>query len=145
LNWIDESVAIGNFLEANDVGLLREKNIDLIIDVRTAFNANARFEFLFHRKILNSERAKKISILLTALFKLKSKVLVHCLEGVDRTPFIVMLYVAQKYGMNYRDAYYFVKQKRPQTRFHWNWVREYENFVQNRRTLEDRSVNQIDQ
>jgi protein-tyrosine phosphatase len=135
LNWVDENVAIGNFLEANDVHLLREKNIDLIIDVRTAFNTNARFEFLLHRKILNSERAQKISILLTALFNLKSKVLVHCLEGVDRTPFVVMLYVAQKYGMTFKDAYYLVKQKRPQTRFHWRWVRDYENFLQSQKTV----------
>jgi len=129
LNWIDESVAIGNLIEANNVNLLRKEDIDLVIDVRTAFNANARFEFLFRKQILNSERAKKISALLIALFSLRAKVLVHCLEGVDRTPFVVMLYVAQKYNMNYKNAYYLVKQKRPQTRFHWNWVTDYENFL----------------
>jgi len=129
LNWIDESVAIGNLIEANNVNLLRKEDIDLVIDVRTAFNANARFEFLFGKQILNSERAKKISTLLIALFSLRAKVLVHCLEGVDRTPFVVMLYVAQKYNMNYKNAYYLVKQKRPQTRFHWHWVTDYENFL----------------
>lgn len=131
MNWIDENVAIGNLIEANNVLLLRQENIDLVLDVRTAFNSNARFEFLHRKKILNSERAKKISILLVGLLNLKAKVLVHCLEGVDRTPFIVMLYVAQKYSMNHRDAYYLVKQKRPQTRFHWNWVTDYENFLRN--------------
>ncbi len=131
MNWIDESVAIGNLIEANNVHLLRQEDIDLVLDVRTAFNANARFEFLHRKKILNSERAKKISTLLVGLFSLKAKVLVHCLEGVDRTPFVVMLYVAQKYSMNHRDAYYLVKQKRPQTRFHWNWVTNYENFLRN--------------
>ena len=55
--------------------------------------------------------------------------LVHCLEGIDRTPFIVMLYVAEKYGMNYKDAYHFVKDRRPQTRFHWHWVTEYEDYL----------------
>lgn len=131
MNWIDENVAIGNLIEANNVLLLRQENIDLVLDVRTAFNSNARFEFLHRKKILNSERAKKISILLVGLFSLKAKVLVHCLKGVDRTPFVVMLYVAQKYSMNHRDAYYLVKQKRPQTRFHWNWVTDYENFLRN--------------
>jgi hypothetical protein len=86
LNWIDESVAIGNLIEANDVSLLRKEGIDLVVDVRTAFNANARFEFLLRKQVLNSEKAKKISILLIALFSLKAKVLAHCLEGVDRTP-----------------------------------------------------------
>jgi hypothetical protein len=129
LNWIDESVAIGNLIEANNVSLLRRENIDMVIDVRTAFNANARFEFLLGRHILNSKRAMRISILLASLFSLKSKVLVHCLEGTDRTPFVVMLYVSEKYGMNHKDAYYFVKQRRPQTRFHWRWVKKYENFL----------------
>lgn len=145
LNWIDESVAIGNLFEANNVNLLRKENIDLVIDVRTAFNANARFEFLLRRHILNIERAKKISILLTALFSIKTKVLVHCLEGVDRTPFIVMLYVAQKYGMNHKDAYYWVKQKRPQTRFHWRWVTDYENFERNSKNKSDEGFPEVKQ
>ncbi len=129
MNWIDESVAIGNLIEANNVKLLREQSIDLIIDVRTAFDTNARLEFLHPRHIVNHERAEKISILLVALFALKARVLVHCLEGIDRTPFIVMLYVARKYNMNHKDAYQFVKQRRPQTHFHWNWLRMYEDFL----------------
>ncbi len=130
MNWIDQNVAIGNLIEANNVNLLRKEDIDLVIDVRTAFDANARFEFLHRRHILNYERARDISILLVALFSLKAKVLVHCLEGIDRTPFIVMLYVAEKYSMNHKDAYYLVKQRRPQTRFHWHWVKDYEDFLQ---------------
>lgn len=131
LNWIDESIAIGNIIEANNVAFLRKENFDLIIDVRTAFDTNAYFEFLWSGHILNCERAKKISILLIAQFSLKAKVLVHCLEGIDRTPFIVMIYIAKKYGMSHKDAYYLVKQRRSQTRFHWHWVEEYENFLRN--------------
>jgi len=129
LNWIDGSIAIGNLIEANNVGLLRKENIDLIIDVRTAFDTNPHLEFLQRRNILNYERAWKISILLKSQYSLKAKVLVHCLEGIDRTPFIVMLYVAQKYGISHKDAYHLVKQRRPQTRFHWNWVEGFENFL----------------
>jgi predicted protein tyrosine phosphatase len=141
LNWIDESVAIGNLLEANNVNLLRKENIDLVIDVRTAFNSNAYLELIRRKQILNNEKAKKISNLLVALFSLKAKVLVHCLEGVDRTPFIVMLYIAQKYSMNHKDAYHLVKQKRPQTRFHWHWVTDYENFLQTACANEEKLVN----
>lgn len=144
LNWIDESVAIGNLIEANNVSLLRRESIDMVIDVRTAFNANAHFEFLVGRHILNSKRAMRISILLSSLFSLEAKVLVHCLEGIDRTPFVVMLYVAEKYGMNHKDAYYFVKQRRPQTRFHWRWVKNYEDFLQsslNRKKQNNTEIN----
>ena len=139
LNWIDDSVAVGNIIEANNVGLLRKENIDLIIDVRTAFDTNPRFEFLRSRHILNYERAWKISILLIAQLSLKAKVLVHCLEGIDRTPFIVMLYAAQKYGISHKDAYYLVKQRRPQTRFHWNWVECYESFLRDSKK-QDRKI-----
>lgn len=131
LNWIDENIAIGNIIEANNVTLLRKENIDLIIDVRTAFDTNPRLEFLHRRHILNYERARKISNLLIAQFRFKAKVFVHCLEGIDRTPFIVMLYLAQKYGVSHKEAYLLVKQRRPQTRFHWNWVEGYESFLQN--------------
>jgi protein tyrosine phosphatase len=118
LNWVDDCVAIGNLVDANNVDLLRKENIDLIIDVRTAFD----FDFSEMRYTPIYDRAKKISSLLTALSNLKAKVLVHCLEGIDRTPFIVMLYFAQKHNMTYKDAYDLVKQKRPETRFHKEWV-----------------------
>ena len=125
LNWVDECVAIGNLVDANNVELLRKENVDLIIDVRTAFD----LDFSEMRHTLICERAKKIAILLTALSNLKAKVLVHCLEGIDRTPFIVMLYFAQKNSMTFKDAYGFVKQKRSSTRFHWEWVECYEDFL----------------
>ena len=38
MNWVDDCVAIGNLVDANNVDLLRKENIDLIIDVRTAFD-----------------------------------------------------------------------------------------------------------
>lgn len=122
MNWVDDCVAIGNLVDANNVGLLREENIDLIIDVRTAFD----FDFSEMRYTPRFDKVKKISVLLTALSNLKAKVLVHCLEGIDRTPFIVMRYIAQKYNMTYKDAYDLVKQKRPGTRFHWEWEEGYE-------------------
>jgi predicted protein tyrosine phosphatase len=109
LNWVDDCVAIGNLVDANNVDLLRKENIELIIDVRTAFD----FDF---------SKMRYTPIYDRALSNLKAKVLVHCLEGIDRTPFIVMLYIAQKCNMTYKDAYDLVKQKRPETRFHMEWV-----------------------
>ena len=125
MNWVDDCVAIGNLVDANNVDLLRKENIDLIIDVRTAFD----LDFSEMSYTLICERAKKITILLTALSSLKARVLVHCPEGIDRTPFIVMLYIAQKNSMTYKEAYVLVKQKRPNTRFHWKWMEYYEDFL----------------
>lgn len=125
MNWVDECIAIGNIVDANNVVLLRKENIDLIINVRTEF----AFDFSEMSYTLIYDRVKKIAILLTALSNLNAKVLVHCLEGIDRTPFIVMLYIAQKDSMTLKDAYDIVKQKRPETRFHWKWVEGYEDSL----------------
>jgi protein-tyrosine phosphatase len=125
LNWVDDCVAIGNLIDANNVDLLRKENIDLNIDVRTAFD----FDFSEMRHTPVFDRVRKITVLLTSLSNLQAKMLVHCLEGIDRTPFIVMLYVAQKYNMTLKDAYDLVKQKRPETRFHMEWVEGYEDFI----------------
>jgi protein-tyrosine phosphatase len=124
---VDDCVAVGNLVDANNVDMLRKENIDLIIDVRTAFD----FDFSEMSHTLICDRAKKITILLAALSSLKAKVLIHCLEGIDRTPFIVMLYIAQKNSMTFQDAYDLVKQKRPETRFHWEWREGYEDFLRN--------------
>jgi protein-tyrosine phosphatase len=125
LDWVDNCIAIGNLVDANNVNLLKREDIDLIIDVRTAFDldfSEGSYKFV-------CSRVEKITKLLIALSDLKAKVLVHCLEGIDRTPFVVMLYIAKKCRMSFKDAYELVKQKRPGTRFHWEWVKCYEDFL----------------
>jgi protein-tyrosine phosphatase len=124
LDWIDDCIAIGNLVDANNVGLLKRENIDLIIDVRTAF------DFGIPGPKLVCEKAEKIANLLIGLSELKAKVLVRCLEGIDRTPFIVMLYIAKKNSMSLKDAYNLVKQKSAGTRVHSEWLKVYEDFLQ---------------
>jgi protein-tyrosine phosphatase len=60
--------------------------------------------------------------MIEALTHFNAKVLVHCTEGIDRTPFVAMVYVSKKYDMPYEDAYKLVKEKRPGTIYHWDWV-----------------------
>ena len=40
-----------------------------------------------------------------------------------------MAYVSKKYGLSYRDAYALVKEKRPRTVFHWDWVEILERYM----------------
>ena len=75
---------------SKSIDLLRKENIDLIIDVRTAFDLD--FSVISYN--LMCERMHKIPTLLTALANLKAKALLHCLEGVGQTTFIVKLYIA---------------------------------------------------
>jgi hypothetical protein len=38
-------------------------------------------------------------------------------------PFLAMVYVSKKYVMDYDAVYKFVAEKRPNTRYHWDWVK----------------------
>ncbi len=116
-NWIDSFVAVGGLEDAFSVHDLRKADIDLIIDARTLFD-----ETLEAGKKPILDKIIKAGDMLVAITEYKPKVLVHCLLGIDRTPFVAMVYVSKKYDTSYKDAYEFVKKKHPHTVFHWDWV-----------------------
>ncbi|HXZ23427.1 MAG TPA: hypothetical protein VEH08_01695 [Methanomassiliicoccales archaeon] len=119
MDWIDENVAVGGWMDAWRVGMLRREEIDLIIDART----------LFHRvpwyggRVPYVDRVKRSADLLLSTSSLGARVLVRCRWGKDRTPFVAMMYVSRRYNLPLMKAYELVKQKRPQTRVHLDWVR----------------------
>lgn len=53
--------------------------------------------------------------------------LVFCHAGMDRSPFIVACYIAKHYGGTPEEAYAIVKQERPQTIIHDDWMRAYQS------------------
>ncbi|HSV42356.1 MAG TPA: dual specificity protein phosphatase family protein [Methanomassiliicoccales archaeon] len=117
MDWIDEYVAVGSWKSVFFIDDLKKADIDLIIDARTLFD-------VVHgnpKKPLVS-KVLKAGDMLVALTKFNAKVLVHCSEGIDRTPFLAMIYVSKRYDMPYKEAYELVKEKRPGTNFHWDWV-----------------------
>ncbi|MDD1756136.1 MAG: dual specificity protein phosphatase family protein [Methanomassiliicoccales archaeon] len=117
MNWIDDFVAVGGLDDAFSINDLKEGDIDLIIDARTLFDGISGVNIT---PIV--EKLLKAGNMLVALSMFNAKVLIHCLAGIDRTPFVAMIYVSKKYGMPYKDAYEFVKRKNPHTVFHWDWV-----------------------
>jgi len=117
MNWIDEYVAVGGWKSVFLIDNLKKEDIDLIIDARTLFDiAHGRPKKPIVKKVL------KAADMIEALTHFNAKVLVHCTEGIDRTPFVAMVYVSKKYDMPYEDAYKLVKEKRPGTIYHWDWV-----------------------
>jgi hypothetical protein len=117
MNWIDQYVAVGGWKSVFFIDNLKKEDIDLIIDARTLFDlphGNPKKPIV--KKIL------KAGDMLEALTHFNAKVLIHCTEGIDRTPFVAMVYVSKKYDMSYKEAYELVKEKRPETIFHWDWV-----------------------
>ncbi|MHC1681043.1 MAG: dual specificity protein phosphatase family protein [Methanomassiliicoccales archaeon] len=117
MNWIDKYVAVGSWKSVFLIDNLKNEDIDLIIDARTLFDvAHGRPKKPLVNKVL------KAGDMIEALTHFDAKVLIHCTEGIDRTPFLAMVYVSKKYDMPYREAYEFVKSKRPETIYHWDWM-----------------------
>jgi len=116
MEWINDNVAVGGRLDALLVGRLRANSIDLMIDARVFFDKDYGDKKPLLDKMM---RAVDALILLT---ERQEKVLVRCNRGRDRSPFMVMIYISKKYGKSYREAYELVKEKRPRTVYHWDWV-----------------------
>jgi protein-tyrosine phosphatase len=51
-----------------------------------------------------------------------AKILVHCIEGVDRSPYIVASIIAQKNNLRLNEAYQIVKKARPIIKEHHEWL-----------------------
>jgi hypothetical protein len=119
MNWIDETIAIGSWMDARCVRNLKREKIDLIIDSRT----------LFFRKPGTLRNEPRIDMLekavemLIELSSLKAKVLVFCRHGKDRSPFLVMAYFSKKHGVSCDEAYQRIKSKRRRTIYHPEWVK----------------------
>ncbi|MCX6653276.1 MAG: dual specificity protein phosphatase family protein [Methanomassiliicoccales archaeon] len=117
MDWIDDFVAVGGWMDAISVHRRKEEGVELIIDARTLFD---RGRDLKHTPRI--EQLLRAGDMLVALSDLDAKVLIRCRKGKDRTLFLAMIYVSKKYGLSYRDAYARVKEKRPRIAYYWDWV-----------------------
>ena len=115
MDWIDSNVAVGSLLDAEEVVALIRKDVDLIIDARLCFT---------HIPVQPiAENMMTSAKFLRVLSEQGARTLIHCVWGVDRTPFLAMVYYAHKNGLSYQSAYEYVKLKHPSTVFHWDWVK----------------------
>ena len=114
MDWIDNNVAVGSLLDAEEVVALLKKDVDLILDARLCFT---------HFPITPiTDNVMTHANLLRVLSENGARTLIHCVWGVDRTPFLAMVYYAGKYRIPYTDAYEFVKSKHPATVYHRDWI-----------------------
>jgi protein-tyrosine phosphatase len=118
MDWIDKNIAVGSIIDAEFVKGLRDAGIEVVVDARIFFDEPRPFD---HEPIVG--RVLKMGDLLVRLAEMDVKVLIHCIEGVDRTPFLAMVYVSKRYWKTYKEAYCLVKKQRHQTKYHWDWVK----------------------
>ena len=119
MDWIDDTVAVGDWIDGFFAQRRRHEGIDIIIDSRNLFTQN----IIPHRRSPLVDLLMRAQDLLVDIAPLEPKVLIYCNQGRDRSPFVAMLYVSKRYGMSYQEAYELVKSKRKESVFHWDWVR----------------------
>lgn len=118
LNWVDDRFAITDLTGVTLIDDLRNQKVEFVIDVRVHFKPKT----LLGEEYPLSTIWKFANDLL--ILSEKSKIVVHCIGGMDRSPFVAMLYYKLKHGCDYAEAYDHVKKARPQCIEHWEWVEE---------------------
>lgn len=115
ISWIDERLAVGDIADSTLRDSLREQGVEIVIDARLYFLGSGDSSPL----PMIWKAANEILIISET-----NKVLIHCQAGIDRSPFLAMLYYKLKHGCEFYTAYDYVLKKRPQTIQHWEWVEE---------------------
>jgi hypothetical protein len=128
MDFIDDFVALGSWLDAEAVAELKEERVDLVVDARTLFRRKEThrgigglFAPLEYEPIV--DKVLRMGDLLLAISNHNARMLVHCVWGMDRTPFVSMVYYAKRYSLSYELAYQAIAAKHPQTKYHWDWVK----------------------
>ena len=118
MEWVDKHVAVGSYRDADGAKALREEGVDLIVDARCLFDDTRGRK---HRTPRLDDINFSVDLILANVLK-DAKVLIRCHHGRDRAPFVAMVYLSRKNGIPYRQAYALIKEGRPRTVFHWDWV-----------------------
>ena len=121
VNWIDDRVCVGDIADVQMRDGLREMGIEFILDVRIHFHAAG---------IQDMAPLPSVWKFAGDILELseKGKVLIHCHGGIDRSPFVAMLYYKLKHGCDYEEAYNHIAKIRPQCLVHDQWVRLVQTF-----------------
>jgi len=118
MNWIDESVAVGNLLDSKNEELLKKEKIDLVIDVRPFYRGVKSATMRILREVAN----------LIIIASQKHRILLHCLGGIDRSPFLAAIYFHLKYNVSLNRAYRMISERRPETFEHPEWVKAFQEL-----------------
>ena len=115
MDWLDENVAIGGWLDALRFNLLERERVDVLIDVRPLYDRRPN---VLGRKP-KVEALLRFADSLVDISRRNVRVMIRCREGKDRTPLVAAAYLSKRQGMTLREAYEPVRSRHPRTRFHW--------------------------
>lgn len=110
MDWITTEIAIGNCDDARRFDVLRSAGIDGILSLTGWPNSAANPHGVTWRCVeLIDGHGNPVSQLRTAVCQLhelveQGRVLVHCMEGVSRSPLVVASYLADKAARPFEDC-----------------------------------------
>ena len=148
ITWITKNVAIGEYSDAINEELLGREKIDCVLNVKERDEASMiehameRFHGIkyFHVSVGSHQGLTPIKIeLRTATYMLEQlaekykRILVHCMGGIDRSPFVVAYWQVIYNGKDICETkvdlkfwisavYKVIREKRPQVIEHLEWV-----------------------
>ena len=135
MDWITRDIAIGNVDDALRYAGLRSAGIESILSLNGWPNSAANRHGLTWRCVeLIDGHGNDVSRLQDAIWQLhellaKGSVLVHCMEGVSRSPLVVASYLADKAARPFEDCLQEVAQLR-------KWVAPQPGLIELRRAYE---------
>lgn len=135
LDWITRDIAIGNVDDALQFTGLRSAGIESILSLNGWPNSAANTHGFTWRCVeLIDGHGNDVSRLQEAVWQLhelraKGAVLVHCMEGVSRSPLVVASYLADKAARPFEDCLSEIAQLR-------KWVALQPGLIELRRAYE---------
>ncbi len=135
MDWITRDIAIGDADDARRFAVLRSAGIESILSLNGWPNGAANSHGLTWRCVeLIDGHGNAVSRLQEAVWQLHEllalgKVLVHCMEGVSRSPLVVASYLADKGARPFEDCLQEIAQLR-------KWVAPQPGLIELRRAYE---------
>ena len=117
INHICDNVYLGDFRAADDLSLLKEKNITAIVNC--AFNLPSKFKkdiTYLNLKLADEKNVEIISAMENAYNFIKEdpnrQILVHCVHGSSRSGSTVIFYLMKDKHWDYETCFNYVKERR---------------------------------
>ena len=109
MDWVTDNLAIGDLDDAMDLAELWRQGITAILCLNGFPTLLPKDGFAWHQVLINDGPGNRLEDLQEALdalgkLSLDHKVLVHCMSGTSRAPFVVSCFLAQKKGLHLTDV-----------------------------------------
>jgi protein-tyrosine phosphatase len=116
---ITENIYLSNYGSSLNKIKLKEEGIThiltLVVGVSEIYPEDFKYkiiELMDHKKENISQYFNECINFIDECSNNNGKILIHCSQGISRSPTIVIAYLIKKYSKNYTDIYNYIKEKR---------------------------------